>query len=154
MGLKYTRARGSLGGGDYRRMAGQLQNIIEEELDVVGKRGEEKGQEWIDSRGTGNTWSRPWGGRTGSTPGRVDSETMKKAIDYRIIRGKGVGLDVGWVHIYHEYFGLQDKGFTGAGQNHNIAVAGMGVIADLNIFMRNEVDRAMDKATRRIVDGL
>lgn len=157
MSVRYTRTRGgSLGGEPYFKMAAELKGIIEEELTKAGEEGAKEGERFIrQDAGTGKTWSRPWSdGRTGSSPGRVDSGLMADAMDFRIIRGQNVGLDVGWVRIWEKYFGAQEGGFTNGGSRTSTVVAGMGVMAHLRTFMRDKVDNALDRATERIVDGL
>lgn len=155
MALQYTRTRGDLGGGDYRRMASEVKEIIEEEMTVSGREGAARAREHLDSAGTGRTWSAgPWG--AGGTGDRVQSDTMRDSLGYRIIRGASVGLDVGWTDVWMAYFGYQDEGFSTSGFRNgpSITVKGMGVISDLEVFMRGKVDEALDRATRRIVDAL
>ena len=161
MGLKYTRRTGGvLGGGPYRAMASKLQDIYAEELEDAGALGLLEAQDTVENSGTAREWSGPFRDRDGTIrygtgSSRVASGNMLNALDYRIVRGKNVGLDVGWIRIWEEYFGAQDKGFSAPGyRRERQAVAGMGVIAHLKTFMRDEVDKALDRAGRRIVDGL
>lgn len=158
MGVQYTRTSGGdLGGGDYFKMAKELLNIVEEELTVAGRDGAEEARRVLDASGTGKTWGPgPWG--AGGTGDRVETDKMRDSLAYRIIKGREVGLDVGWTDIYEEYFGIQDRGFDATGFRNpsagGDAVKGMGIIAHLRVYMRGTVDEAMDRAVGRIVDGL
>jgi len=160
MGLRYTRTGGgSLNGEEYFKMSANMRNIIEEELEDAGADGLQEARSFVETAGTGREWSGPFKDRdgtirTGSGQGRVASANMLKALDYRTFRGKGVGLDVGWIHFWEEYFGAQDKGFEAGGFRPAQAVAGMGMLAHLRIYMRGKVDIAMDRSTERIVNGL
>lgn len=155
--MSYTRSDGKpVGGAPYFNMANSINDMIETELGEAGKVGAEEGQRFIrEEAGTGNTWSRPWSdGRTGSFPGRVDTGAMASAMDYQILKGKGVDLDIGWVRIWEEYFGAQEDGFTNGGSRTSKAVAGMGVMAHLRTHIAGAVDGAIDKVLVRVVDGL
>jgi len=135
-------------------MAAELQNIVEDELAVAGKEGMEVGRDFVENAGTGNSWTTDFNGRTGSSPGRVDTGNMRDAVEYRIIRGKGVGLDVGWVNHWEPYFGAQEGGFSAGGFRPNQVVKGMGMMAHLKAHMQGKVDVALDHAIERIIDGL
>jgi hypothetical protein len=161
MGIRYTRTRGGrTDGSSYHQMAAKLSSIIEEEMDQAGRDGRDEARRIVETSGTGRVWSGPFRGRSGSVrtesgPGRVDTGHMRDALDYRITRGRDVGLDVGWIRIWEEYFGAQDRGFSSPGyRNAPLAVEGMGVMAHLHVFMRGRVDEALDRATERIVNGL
>lgn len=157
-GLKYTRAKGDVMGTPYREMARDLQGIIEQELTKAGKDGKREAQITLEAANTGRAWQAgPWG-ETGSG-NRIQTGTMYDALDYRIVRGKQVGLDVGWPRVWADYFGYQDKGFSATGFRRSSPtlgdnVAGMGIIAHLQTYMRGTVDEALDRATERIVNGL
>lgn len=162
-GLKYTRNNGPVGGGPYRKMAKDLKSIYEQELTAAGEEGKDEGVRHIESSPSAVGWSGSFrdrnGGRRsapGPGPGRVHTGKMRDALDYRIVRGKNVGLDVGWIHIWEEYFGAQDVGSdaTGYRPSTSRAIKGMGVMAHLRTFMRGSVDEALDRADKRIVNGL
>jgi hypothetical protein len=155
--MSYTRSDGkSVGGAPYFQMAANLKNMIEKELDEAGKIGADEGQRFIrEDAGTGNTWLYPWSdGRTGSYPGRVDSGDMASAMDHKIIQGENVDLDIGWVRIWEEYFGAQEEGFTNGGSRTSKVVAGMGVMAHLQTYIRSAVDGAIDRVIDGVVNGL
>lgn len=155
-GVHYVRisGKGDLHGGNYFAMAANLKNIVEDELIVAGKAGAAEGRDFIDTAGTGNSWATDFNGRSSSSPGRVDTGNMRDSVAYRIFQGKGVGLDVGWVHHWEEYFGAQEKGFSQGGFRPNQVVKGMGMMAHLRAQMEGKTDAAMDRAIERILDGL
>lgn len=69
----------------------------------------------INTRGTGEKWSRPWGasGREGSYPGRVDQGNML-ALAKGEVTGKdahSVDGELGWPEDSEEYIAYQDQGF-------------------------------------------
>lgn len=153
--IKYTRVGGGPANGDsYRQMADMLQSIFEEELTEVGKEGVQIAQDFIETAGTGKTWTGRFKGREGAPAGRIDSGSMRDNISYRIYRGQGVGLDIGWVNFWEEYYGAQELGFSAGGFRPSQAVEGMGMLAHLRVVMRAKVDAALDRAERRILDGL
>lgn len=157
MGMSYSRSDGKpTGGSPYFNMASELNSMIEAELDTAGKVGADEGQRFIrEDAGTGNEWTRPWSnGRTASIPGRVDSGAMASAMDHIVTKGKAVDLDIGWVRIWEEYFGAQEEGFTQGGSRPSRVVAGMGVMAHLQTYIRSAVDGAVDTVIERVVDGL
>lgn len=137
-------------------MAGALQGIIEAELEKAGRGGLEEARALLNASGTGKAWGKgPWG--DGGTGNRRDTDDMYDALDYRLIRGRNVGLDVGWPRIWKDYFGYQDRGFEATGFRNpspNDAVAGMGIIAHLRTHMRESVDVALDNIEKEIVRGL
>lgn len=158
MAIRYTRAGGGdLGGRSYFNMAREMKVIIEDELTEAGRDGAKEAQKKLDASGTGKSWSPgPWG--AGGTGDRVDTDAMRDALEYRITRGVHVGLDVGWVNYWEDYFRYQDEGFSATGFRRPAragdVVKGMGVIAHMKGYMRDSVDEAMDRAMRRITDGL
>jgi len=152
-GIKMVRVGGgAIDGVAYRSMAPRLQGIYEEEMRDAGVDGVIEAQRFIDTAGTGRSWS--WSNRDGAPAGRIDSDTMKEALDYRLRRGVGIGLDVGWVNFWQEYFTAQDLGFNEGGARPDQFVAGMGMISHLRSFMRDRVDQAMESAEQRILYGL
>lgn len=172
LGVKYTRTRsGQL--DNYTGLEAWMKEILSEEFTVAGQQGLEEAREIVESSGTGNSWTGPYTDkdgrtregpgfkdrngdiRTASGPGRVHEGEMERALNYRLIRGKDIGLDVGWPTIWETYFGAQDEGFEAGGYRHMAqAVEGMHVIAHLSIYMHARIDEAMDRAIDRITNGL
>lgn len=80
------------------------------------EKGEEAMKEAIATRGTGKTWSHPWGrnGRTGSYPGRVDTGAMQGDVRGVVteVSEKRVEGNLGWDDNSPMYYALQDQGFT------------------------------------------
>lgn len=159
-GLQYTRAKGPVGGQSYRDTAKHIQQWIEEELADAGLQGVLEGQEVIEHAGTARQWSgefkdRQGTVRSGSGEARIATAHMYNALTFRLVRGKSVGLDVGWPGVWEEYFGAQDEGFDAPGYRRaNQHVAGMGVIAHLRTFMHAKVDIALDRVEERITNAL
>jgi hypothetical protein len=79
---------------------------------------------------------------------------MRDNFKYRVIHGKGIGLDIGWVHGYEDYFGAQDQGFDAGGFRPNQFIKGMGVVAHVKFEARAIVDDAVDRAIGRVLSGL
>lgn len=154
MPIRYTRSRGSVGGEDYIRMANQLPVIFNQELAVVGEQAKAEGQKYIALSGTQQTWKGTFKGRSGPNRGRIDTGQMQKAFEFRVTRGQGVGLDVGWINGYQEYFGAQDEGFSAGGFRPSQTVEGMGLTAHMRFYMRGKVDQGIDRAMERIINGL
>lgn len=161
-GFRYTRGRaGIFNGTRYIDMAGNIPKIVEEELKIAGENGVDEGRRVIMSSGTNRSWDPPFtdrdgGKRSGSGTARVHEGVMYDAVDFRVIRGNDVGLDVGWIHPneWEDYFAAQDQGFYAGGYRAPQFVAGMGMISHLRKHMRIEIDNAIDKAIRRIINGL
>lgn len=91
--------------------------------------GVDYGKNVIETRGTGKTWQKPWGGRVGSYPGRVDTGEMLEEFrgEVDINRAETVGK-LGWTREQLGYFLAQELGFT-----HNITneeVEGMYALRD------------------------
>lgn len=159
MGVQYTRTGGKpVGGQSYRDMAREMQNIYEEEIQYVGQQAKDELNRYFRTVSTGRSWTPgPWG--QGGTGDRVDTGDMKADLDVRVYRGQGIGLDVGWVHDFQEYYRYQDEGFEATGFRHprligSDVVAGMGLIAHMNYWLRDKVDEALDRAGKRVVNGL
>ena len=151
----FVRTTGKVGGASYRETAKQIQGWIEEELTVAGEAGKGEAQGFVDIAGTQESWSGTFKGRTGPNAGRNDGGDMRKALDYRIIRGKSVGLVVGWPYIWEKYFGAQDAGFDAPGfRRADQHVEGMGLMAHLRFYMRDRVDSALDRVEERILNAL
>lgn len=87
------------------------------------------GKNAIETRGTGRTWERQWGGRVGSFPGRVDTGEMRDEFrgEVDIKRVETIGK-LGWTREQLDYFLYQELGFT-----HNLTneeVEGMYALRD------------------------
>lgn len=90
-----------------------LMGELEGALDKALEEGETVMKEAIATRGTGNTWSHPWRGRTGSIPGRIDSGDMHKDVRGIITektKTKVTG-NLGWDENSPDYYAYQDQGF-------------------------------------------
>lgn len=72
-------------------------------------------KEAVNTRGTGETWSRPWGrsDREGSFPGRVDSGEMLAQAKGEVTGKDAHSVDgeLGWPEDSPEYIAYQDQGF-------------------------------------------
>lgn len=70
------------------------------------------GKNAIETRGTGKTWQRPWHGRAGSYPGRVDTGEMLREFrgEVDIARTETTGK-IGWTKEQLDYFIYQELGF-------------------------------------------
>ena len=83
--------------------------------DVLGE-GAERMQGYIETRGTGKRWTHPWGpnGRTGSSPGRVDTGQMIREVQGEVIASDNNGVTgvLGWPEGSPEYFRHQEHGFN------------------------------------------
>lgn len=93
-------------------------NLPEEFEDAMSKAmeaGEVALKNAINTRGTGETWSRPWGsnGRTGSFPGRVDRGEMLSKAKGEVTGRSAHSVDgmLGWPEDSEEYIAYQDQGF-------------------------------------------
>lgn len=151
--MRYTRMRGkSIGGQAYIAMAYKLMDIYEEEMEEAAKASVAEGKAYISIAGTGKTWT--WNGQEGAPSGRIQNGVMQRAMEYRMVRGIGVGFDVGWINDYEDYFGAQDLGFSAGGARPDQDVEGMGMMAHLRFYNRDRVQEALDRAAQRVIDGL
>lgn len=126
---------------DPQRLMDQIQDIAEESL-ADGKRDMEAS---IKSRGTGKTWQKPWGGRAGSFPGRVDSGDMLDAVEGRVTRRTTTRVEgiLGWPDGSPDYFRFQEAGFR-----HIMAgadVAGMMALRDASDSMRADLLERLER---------
>lgn len=99
----------------------------------------------IETRGTGKTWSRAWGGRgrTASTPGRVDSGAMVGDVQGVVTSetpGRVVG-ELGWPEGSPEYYRHQEHGFR-------------HVLTQEDVTEMRALRDAADETTPAILDGL
>ena len=87
-----------LGALDFAKRRARLMDRVEDVMETALEKGETAMKEAVATRGTGRTWSRPWGDRTGSFPGRIDTGHMQKEIRGEITektRNKVEG-NLGW----------------------------------------------------------
>ncbi|QDH92194.1 hypothetical protein SEA_DEJAVU_45 [Microbacterium Phage DejaVu] len=86
------------------------------------EQGEDALKEAINTRGTGNEWTRPWGDRSGSYPGRVDSGDMLNAAKGKVTGKDAHSVDgeLGWPEDSPEYISYQDQGFYHVLANRDI----------------------------------
>lgn len=86
---------------------------VEAAMDSATESGREAMREAVETRGTGNTWSHPWGDRTGSFPGRVDTGHMLDEVQGEVTertKHSVTGM-VGWKGDSEAYIAFQDQGF-------------------------------------------
>ena len=114
----------------YKSKMTRVDEGVDEAMDDAGAFGKELGQHFIETRGTGREWTRPGPtGRTGSSPGRVDTAKMRDAFGFRkTTQGGSRQLRIGWVGGTREdYFQFQETGFTHVS---GINVPGMYALPD------------------------
>lgn len=104
-------------------------------------------REFIETRGTGRTWSRPWYGREGSYPGRVHTGGMLNAVTTRLVvdsAGRTQG-HFGWLDQREDYFRYQEGGFQHKMAGHY--VEGMYAMVDSAEeafrYLQEELDRGI-----------
>lgn len=165
-GVKYTRTRGGpIGGQSYRQMASRLQGIVKEEMTQAAIESEAEGKAFIGIAGTQNAWNGKFPRRGGGNPshagrGRIDSGDMQRAFTYRVqTGGENAQIEVGWVGGgYQPYMGAQDQGTSAGGfrerSDFHRPIEGMGLLAHIRFYARARVELAMDRATKRVTDGL
>lgn len=123
---------------DTDRMAKRIEELAYQAAIQSFDEGAKKMKQFIRERGTGKTWAKPWGGRAGSQPGRVDSGDMVDAVTFQVVRnGQNVTATLGWVDEQAEYFFYQEKGFT-----HWISgdqIKGMNALMDAGSFTRMDL---------------
>lgn len=120
-------------------------------MDTAMERGEEAMKEAVATRGTGKTWSRPWGrnGRTGSHPGRIDSGDMQAEVRGIITESSDnhVEGNLGWDENSEAYIAYQDQGFE-----HVITgdyIEGMSALRDGAELARNVLLEEVDNIVKR-----
>lgn len=129
-----------------KSIMGEIEDALEESLNE----GADEMRGMIESRGTGNQWSRPGpSGRTGSYPGRVDSGNMLNDVESQISdRGDNyVEGWLGWKDNSPLYYRLQENGF-----NHRLAgrdIPGMMALRDA----AEETEKILEDKLRRIGNG-
>lgn len=95
----------------------KVDNAVDDAMDQIAEEGEQMVKEFIDTRGTGRTWSRTYykagKPRRASRPGRVWTGDMRKDIEGESDRlsNETARASFGWINNYEEYYGLQEGGF-------------------------------------------
>lgn len=91
-----------------------------EELQIeLARAGRDKMKEFIETRGTGETWTRRRRAkglqgrlRRGSYPGRVNTGNMRDSVTVRFEgQGSRKAAAFGWIRNFEDYFGYQENGF-------------------------------------------
>jgi hypothetical protein len=100
----------------FNSILGNLENAISAEVEELAAEaanfGADKMSEYISSRGTGNLWERPWGGKAGSFIGRVTTGEMLNSVQARAERGPDQArASFGWLRNVKDYFKYQEEGF-------------------------------------------
>lgn len=115
----------------FRGKVARIEDGTDKALEQAVEDGAAIMKEMIETRGTGKTWSRPGpSGRTGSSPGRVDSGEMRDAVTSYFNPGTAKGNAVGqfgWRTGRKDYFGLQEGGFQ---HTSGVYVEGMYAMVD------------------------
>lgn len=129
----------------------------------VAEAGAAKMREYVQTRGTGRTWTRPWlakespasgSPRTSSSPGRVNTGKMLKAIRARFERGAQRTIAAfGWIDEKEPYFYAQEYGFSAGGFRPPMPVQGMFALRDARLFAVNFTKRIAKKYQNRIARG-
>lgn len=122
-----------------RTILDKAEDAVEEALEV----GKDAMREAIETRGTGRTWQKPRGGRTGSYPGRVDTGDMLDDVDGKMLprTANTVSGQLGWDDGSPFYYQLQEAGFTHSTTGNEIE--GMMALHD-----------AADVAKRHLIESL
>lgn len=90
----------------------KVDRALEDVAEQVAGEGQEVVYGFIDTRGTGRTWSRTYNGRKGSFPGRDASGQMRADVEQDTkISKNSVTASFGWLYHYEEYYGMQEGGF-------------------------------------------
>ena len=127
-----------------------LMDEVEGAVETALEAGEAAMKEAIATRGTGNTWSHPWHGRTGSKPGRVDTGDMQNDVRGIITdrtRTEVTG-NLGWDEDSPDYYRYQEQGFMHVLTGKD--VEGMMALRDAAELTRNVLVDEIDNITRRI----
>jgi hypothetical protein len=128
-----------------------LTDEFEKAMDTSMQAGEQAMKEAIATRGTGKTWSHPWGrsGRTGSFPGRVDSGDMQNDAQGKVtqVQANYVEGVLGWDDNSPMYYALQDQGFTHVITNEDIE--GMSALRDSAEVAERVLMQEIDGIVRR-----
>lgn len=145
-------AKVSVGGlGILDRLAKiNLGDEFEKALDTALEQGEDAMKEAIATRGTGRQWSRPWGDRTGSFPGRVDSGDMQSDVRGVVTSKTNDSAEgnLGWDENSPDYYAYQEQGFE-----HVITgeyIEGMRALRDSAELTKTTLIQEVEDIARRI----
>lgn len=99
-----------------------LPNEFEDAMTKAMDAGQDALKDAINTRGTGKKWSRPWNGREGSYPGRVDTGNMLSEAKGQVTGKTAHSVDgeLGWPEDSPDYIAYQDQGFYHVIANENI----------------------------------
>jgi len=167
-GVRYRRGSFARDAANVSAMAKSgAEKIINEELTKVGVAGEREAKKFVNRAGTGTTWEngpfpdlKQGGGlRDAPSRGRVNTGEMRDALTYKLKKGGNVlvQVEVGWPTRFKDYFGYQDQGFSAGGYRERVqspvrAVEGMGLMAYMRFFMRDQMQAASDRIIKRLSD--
>lgn len=129
---------------------GRLMSRVNVVMGDVLERGKDSMVNKIETRGTGNTWQSPWGGRSASTPGRDDSGQMKSDVKGEVTEHTGTHVRgmLGWPEGSPEYYRHQEHGFF-----HVLAqrdVMEMGALRDASEETTTELVEELTKIARQM----
>ena len=112
----------------------------------IGKAGEAKIREFVESRGLNKTWRRAYVSersgkrRTGSGPGRIDSGQMRDAITSKVSRsGDLTSVAMGWFNPNSDPempINFQEHGFV---HENGDFIPGMNSLEDTLIFIKENI---------------
>ena len=154
------RTSGGALNGSYGKTARQVKSIVNRHLAPVGEAASAEAKAFIGISGTQTIWQGAWRSgdglrtRTGPGRGRIDTGEMQRAIDFRVTHGAGIGIDIGWIRNYQDYFGAQETGFHAGGVRPDQWVEGMGMFQHLRVYTRIRVTEAAGDIMEEIQRGL
>jgi hypothetical protein len=112
----------------------------------IGKAGEEKIREFVETRGLNKTWRKAYVSersgkrRTGSGPGRIDSGQMRDAVTSKVSRsGDLVSVAMGWFNPDSDPempINFQEHGFV---HENGEDIPGMNSLEDTLIFIKENI---------------
>lgn len=101
----------------------------------------------IETRGTGKTWTKPWGrsSRGASIPGRVDTGQMRDAVEGKVTSASPTRVEgmVGWEDGSPDYFDFQENSFRHAISGQTIA--GMQTLRDVHDIVEHSLTQKLRK---------
>jgi len=169
-GASFTTQKAKMGGKTFRDTAnGGLARIFFEEMQEAGKAGDAEAKAYVRLAGTQKQWSsggrgfpdlRQGGGRRRQpNRGRINTGQMMDALTYKVTQGSVIQVKVGWLNNFQPYFLYQDQGFASGGYRERVqdpvsAVEGMKLMAHMRTYMRDQYDKAVDRAIERMMNAL
>lgn len=134
----------------------------------AAREGAEKMKEFVDTRGTGEGWSREFYAKNKprrgnlkdySEPGRVNTGNMRDLIRARLERGGERTIAAfGWIDPLDaddQYIRAQEYGFVKGGFRPPMQVEGMFARRDARLYVEQQViPRLIRKYTKRLLRGL